>query len=177
MKIFEKNNLSFKKGFASACRRRDGFTLIELLVVVAIIGILASIILVSLGDSKAKSIDATIKSNLNTVKSQSQIFFTDNYYSFLPTNGSAFSIDTCPSYDSSGTNMFSKDKNIASAIAGATEKSGNGNACYNSYDYWAVAIGLKTDSSVSWCVDSEGNSKQVDSLPIDAINGTTFSCN
>jgi prepilin-type N-terminal cleavage/methylation domain-containing protein len=47
--------LSLSKGSASTCRRRNGFTLIEILVVIAIVGILASIIIVSLSESRIKS--------------------------------------------------------------------------------------------------------------------------
>ena len=52
-----------------------GFTLIELLVVVAIIGILASVVLTSLGNARGKGADAAVKTNLNTVRGLSEIFY------------------------------------------------------------------------------------------------------
>lgn len=156
---------------------QKGFTLIELLVVVAIIGILSSIVLSSVNSARTKGADAAIKSNLNTVRSQSEVFFSNNSNSFLPSGGSTFAIATCPVYSSSGTNMLAKDKNIADAIAQALSRGGNGTSCYNSSLGWAVAVGLKSSTTASWCVDSGGIARSVASAPGSAINTSTFVCN
>lgn len=55
-----------------------GFTLTELLVVMFIIGILSSIIIVGLSNSKAKSRDATRKSDLKRLQLALQMYYTDN---------------------------------------------------------------------------------------------------
>jgi prepilin-type N-terminal cleavage/methylation domain-containing protein len=156
---------------------KKGFTLLELLVVVAIIAIITSIILVSLSDSRNKGADAAVKSNLDTIRGQSELFYANNDNTFLPPGGSTFGIASCPPYNPLGTSMFSNDKTISGAIVEAVRRGSNGSSCYNSGLYWVVAVGLKSNGSHSWCVDSGGNSKQVNLAPAQAINNATFSCN
>ncbi|HEY4493890.1 MAG TPA: type II secretion system protein [Candidatus Paceibacterota bacterium] len=156
--------------------KKRGFTLIELLVVVAIIGLLASITLGYLGQSKSKGDDTAVKGNLDTIRSVSEIFYLDNLNSYLPLGGENFGVGTCPTYDASGTNMLAKNPTIAAAIAEAVKR-GVGSSCSNSGEAWAVAVGLKLNPGTSWCVDNAGSAKVVASVPSLAINSGTFTCN
>lgn len=63
--------------------KNKGFTLIELLVVIAVIGLLASIVLVSMGGVRAKARDAKRKSDLGQIQLALTMYY-DTYDTYPP---------------------------------------------------------------------------------------------
>jgi prepilin-type N-terminal cleavage/methylation domain-containing protein len=126
-----------------------GFTLIELLVVIAIIGILSAVVLAQLNDARGKGADASIKSNANNMRAQSENL-----------------------YDAPGSNGYNQvcgNSNIGAMKLAAEGASGTTGVCRSGATYFVFWIRLKSNNSKAWCVDSTGQAKQI-AVPGGAIN-------
>jgi prepilin-type N-terminal cleavage/methylation domain-containing protein len=127
---------------------KKGFTLIELLVVIAIIGILASIVLVSLNDARNKGYDTQVKSDISQIRNAMEICYDTNGGAYgascntlaelFPTGGAGSTM--VPPSCSGDAAYFIETTNTAYKIHA---------------DLCAAAVGI------DWCVDSTGYAETV----------------
>lgn len=136
--------------------------MIELLMVITIIGFFASIILVSLNQARIRGNDAGVKSNLSAMRSVADLFYDSNGNSY-----GTFASATCPSVVT-GTSLFS-NQGIINSINAAVSAGDGTSRCIAGGNTYAVAVGLRT-SGQSWCIDSQGKSKQFSGTPTSAIS-------
>ena len=142
--------------------KSKGFTLIELLVVVAIIGILATVVLASLGSARDKAKDAAIKTSLSQMRAQAEIQFDGDYDDVCdPTSQSGIMFrDAYSSAGDAGDTNICKDS--SDSYGGTTGGSLSGNSA--TFDEgWKVRLGLNNGD---WfCVNSLGSSVEVTGKP------------
>jgi len=138
-----------------AKKKKKGFTLIELLVVIAIIGILASIVLVSLSGAKARAKDARIQSDMNQIRSTAEMFYnTNNNYTSLATDPSIVTL------------MADIDSQCPGCASAVTIKTGNDGYC----------VVTQLNSKTAWCVDSGLRSYATPTSPTTCTAAATAAC-
>jgi prepilin-type N-terminal cleavage/methylation domain-containing protein len=154
--------------------QNKGFTLIELLVVIAIIGILAGIIVVSMGGAQDSARDAKIKATMDQMRAAAALYSTNHGYAIWKDgNAAGVSAPATAAELVSAACAFSAvttaDVNI---IYNATTNP-NGYNILDSGDFktlcteaGATIVASTTDATAwcahktlatgSWCVDSDG---------------------
>ncbi|MEZ4211246.1 MAG: prepilin-type N-terminal cleavage/methylation domain-containing protein [Candidatus Paceibacterota bacterium] len=113
-----------------------GFTLIELLVVVAIIGILSSIVLVSLNSARAKGRDASAKGSVSSIRAAAEIYYDTNNNSY---NG-----------------MCDDSPDVIQLMDAAERQVGQAPECASDDFAYAVTVPLNAGDDKFFCVDSTG---------------------
>jgi len=145
--------------------KERGFTLIELLVVVAIIGILTSVVLASLGSARAKGNDAAIKGLMNSLRTQMEIDLDSvggSYAADVVTGKCPADSTGCAYVHTGGVLCESKEQNILNSLAdkaNLTISQGfiNNTKCNMSPASYVIVFPLRSDSTQFFCIDSTGN--------------------
>ncbi len=118
-------------------KRQEGFTLIELLIVIVVIGILATIVLITYNGIQAKARNAKRVTDLDAIQTQLEAFYTTNGYypSYADLNSPSWVKTNMPSLevtallDPSTTCTQSSSTNCLSSSSTAPTTVGN-------YDYY-----------------------------------------
>ena len=148
-------------------KSNKGFTLLELLVVIALLGIMAAIVIASLNSSKSKGDDASLISGANSMRTQGELYYSNNSNSYGATtascDGGLFDATTPGGLNTIMENLKTK--------AGAANLS-----CVASSTAWAVGIKLK--EAGTYCVDGRGSGKASTTLTTasSAYNASTGLC-
>lgn len=143
-----------------------GFSLIELLVVITIIGILSTVVVVSINDARNKSIDSAVKENMNTMRTQAELYHSNRgtYGTAVATQG----VTDGSAYNASGANYLIADRPANEAFDEAIDQGGQSYyAIGPNGQTWAVAVRLRVPVTTSyWCVDWQATSKIVTSTSL-----------
>ena len=98
-------------------KKQEGFTLIELLVVISIIGLLATIVLVSLNSAREKARDASRKADLHQIQLALQLYYDDNDV-YPGENWCDSSVGSCGSSCPCGDNNWASNSGIYTTLVG-----------------------------------------------------------
>ena len=135
--------------------QNKGFTLIELLVVIAIIGILAGIIVVSMGGAQNSAQNAKIKATLDQMRSSAELYKIKNN---VPSYAAYISTDEYLSLDDSVDDISSND---------GFKVNGDGSK-------WCYVVDLLGTDAGTWCVDSAGYAGAATATGCSEPTGTTL---
>ncbi len=152
-----------------------GFTLLELLVVIAIIGIMTSIAMMALSQSKNKGGDGGVKQNLVNARAQAAF-----YYNGSATSSDSYTGGVSGNMCNDARNGVYRQVQAAARAAGLTPQGTYANnttgtasleVCHAIATQFAIWVPLKQGNG--WCIDSAGASRNT--APLDQA-GNQYVC-
>jgi prepilin-type N-terminal cleavage/methylation domain-containing protein len=146
---------------------KTGFTLIELLVVIAIIGVLSSIVLASLNNSRVKANDAKIKTQLSGLRTAAELYYSENSNTYGTAVVGSESIGTSIG-TGCATNMFANALVSPYTLLANYPSYSNAGKCTTDGTAYAVSAKLNASGSF-WCVDSRGASRATNALQANSV--------
>lgn len=161
-------------------KENKGFTLIELLVVIAIIGILASVVLVSLQSARKKGNDARVMSNVTQLRTLIESSYNaNNAYSDLTGTTRVFSQPTTGNLDILVDDIIAQQN--AGGLTASYGASSSGTVVItktidNPGRGFAIYARLPGGASY-FCIDSTGNTKNNATFPTSAPSSDSTASN
>lgn len=140
---------------------KKGFTLIELLLVVAIIGLLTSIIMASLSQSRSDANVVSLKSGMKELQKQMELKYN---------NSTSYGRQVSASCESVGE-IFADSK--IRSLLNSISKNGAGyqnsfcsvqSGSINAGTSWSVFFAYKHNPNKGWCVSSNSSGKQMNTV-------------
>jgi prepilin-type N-terminal cleavage/methylation domain-containing protein len=168
-------------------RYTKGFTLIELLVVIAIIGILASVVLVSLQSARKKGSDARVMSAVQQIRTSLETSTNGSSYPDLVIAGAPhwYSARPTNATGSTGGNIDTLVGDILSqqTSAGITSGWGINQSVVITKDTdspatkgYAIYAKLPSDPTKAFCIDGNGSTKTT-TFPANEVNSVAAATN
>lgn len=150
-------------------RYTKGFTLIELLVVIAIIGILASVVLVSLQSARKKGNDSRVISDVQQLRTHAESTYDGSTYNVAFNNNQTVGLSTVG--DAQANYVGIKYAAGSTQVQLANDAAGQGgglfvltpnNANVTSYSIYGALPSTKTSAGAYnyFCIASDGTTKQ-----------------
>lgn len=139
--------------------RKKGFTLIELLVVIAVIGMLSSIVLVSMGGARKKARDARRQSDLRQISSAMELCYDDPNCAgpdrYIATSAG---VNTVTQIDTDGTPLYLKVPCDPSGCSVGYRWTDNSAA--PAYQYYCVFAQSESEANTWYCASNKGVMKK-----------------
>jgi len=135
---------------------KKAFTLVEMLVVIAIIGILATAILVSLGPARTQARDARIRADVQQLRNLAETYYNTNNFDYRGFAGSTSTPWTSCSFDN--------PPGVSALCNDITNQNGGYTPTFFAVQN-SVAIFATLASGGAICMDTQGNVKTYPSMP------------
>jgi len=141
-------------------KKKTGFTLIELLVVIAIIGLLSSIVLVSMGGTRQRARDARRQADIRSISTAMEMCYSDPVC--------AYGADEYPRWDTASS-VTQIDTDGAPLYVGpmddpltAQDYTALANNANTSYQYYCIYAKLESVANTFFCASNRGTAQKTE---------------